>query len=144
MTATNEAIFWPMIAQAILTAIVTWRMYARRVAEIRARRIHPQRLATRQQASGELDDVAAADNYQNLFEAPVLFFVVCLAFAVTDTVGYLQLVLAWAYVALRAVHSYIHLTRNKVMRRFLIFLSSSVVLLLMWLLFAVTLALRAV
>ena len=139
----SSAILWPLVAQAGLTAAVTWRMYRHRVAEIRKRRVHPQKLATRADAGALLEDTAAADNYQNLFEAPVLFFVVCLASAVTGTVSSLQIGLAWLYVLLRAAHSYIHLTYNRVMHRFVAFLASGIVLAALWGLFAYSLAVAA-
>ena len=105
----RNAIFWPLIAQVLLVAVVAGRMYAVRVAEMRARRIRPQAVATSRTAAEALQNVAAADNFRNLFEVPVLFFAVCCALAITDTVTALQLVLAWSYVGLRAIHSFIHI-----------------------------------
>ena len=43
------------------------------------------------------------------------------------------------YVVLRGAHTYVHLTSNKVIRRFQLFFASSIVLYAMWLLFAVRL-----
>jgi hypothetical protein len=40
--------------------------------------------------------------------------------------------LAWAYVALRIVHSAIHLTYNKVLHRLGVFALSNVVLVALW------------
>ena len=80
-----------------------------------------------------------APGHRNLFEAPVLFFAVCGALAITDTVTPLQLGLAWAYVGLRTVHSIIHVTYNRVIHRFLAYVASLVILFLMWALFGVAL-----
>jgi len=135
----RNAIFWPLIAQVVLVGSVMVRMYAARVAEMRARRISPQSIATSRTAVESLKDVAAADNFRNLFEAPVLFYVVCCALAITDTVTSLQLALAWTYVGLRAVHSFIHVTYNRVIHRFAAYLASTVCLFLMWGLFAYSL-----
>jgi hypothetical protein len=134
------AIFWPMIAHAGLTIVVTWWMYRRRVAEIRRRRVHPQTLTTRAATAAALEDTPAADNYQNLFEAPVLFYVVCLAIAITGTESLLQIGLAWLYVLLRSIHSYIHVTYNRVMHRFAAFAASGAVLVAMWTVFAYSLS----
>ena len=82
----RNAIFWPLIAQVLLVAVVATRMYVIRIGEMRARRIRPQAMATSRTAAEALQNVAAADNFRNLFEVPVLFFAVCLALAVTDTV----------------------------------------------------------
>lgn len=38
----RNAIFWPLIAQVVLTALVAVRLYVTRIAEMRIRRIHPQ------------------------------------------------------------------------------------------------------
>jgi hypothetical protein len=132
----RNAIFWPLIAQVVLVAVVAGRMYATRVAEMRARRISPQSVATSRTAAEALQNVAAADNFRNLFEVPVLFFAVCGALAITDTVTPLQLVLAWLYVGLRAVHSFIHVTYNRVMHRFSVYVASTICVFVMWGLFA--------
>jgi len=131
----RNAIFWPVIAQVLLVLAVAVRMYLVRIGEMRARRIRPQSIATSQTAAEALHDVAAADNFRNLFETPVLFFALCGALAITDTVTPLQLGLAWTYVGSRAVHSFIHVTYNRVIHRFAAYLASLVCLFIMWGLF---------
>ena len=131
----RNAIFWPLVAQVLLVAVVSIRLFASRVGELKSRRIHPQSIATSQTAT-VLKDIAAADNFRNLFEAPVLFFAVCIALAVTDTVTQAQIVLAWVYVGLRTAHSFIHVTYNRVMHRFAVYAASLLCLFLMWGLFA--------
>jgi hypothetical protein len=79
--AMTHAIFWPMVAQVGLVALVWVRMYATRLAEMKARRIAPQAVATSTQAAAAFQNVAAADNLRNRFEVPVLFFAVSLAAA---------------------------------------------------------------
>lgn len=68
----------------------------------------------------------------NLHEAPVLFYAITIIAYVTDTVSTLILGLAWAYIALRYVHSYIHLTTNTVLHRFRVFATSQIVLMVLW------------
>jgi hypothetical protein len=79
-------------------------------------------------------------NLMNLLELPVLFYVGCLAFYVTGAVDTSAVVLAWAYVALRAAHSVIHLTYNNVFHRLAAFAASNAVLLALWIRFAFALA----
>jgi hypothetical protein len=135
----RNAIFWPMIAQAGLTAAAWVWMYVVRLGEMHRRRIDPQSLADSRMAAA-LEDVTPADNLRNLFEMPVLFFAVCLALAITDLATTAQLALAWLYVGLRAVHSLIHVTYNRVMHRFMVHVASTLVVFAMWGLFAVSLA----
>lgn len=62
-----------------------------------------------------------AHNYNHLMEQPTLFYAVCLVIAVTGTGNGLNAWIAWAYVALRIVHSLWQATVNKVSIRFLLF-----------------------
>jgi hypothetical protein len=71
-------------------------------------------------------------NFMNLLEAPVLFYVVCLVFQVSGLALAAFVPLAWTYVALRILHSLIHLTYNRVRHRMLAFAASNVVLVIMW------------
>jgi hypothetical protein len=71
-------------------------------------------------------------NLMNLLELPVLFYVACLTLYVTRTVDQTSLYLAWLYVALRAAHSLVHLTYNKVFHRLGVYAASNVVLLMIW------------
>ncbi|MGH8402087.1 MAG: MAPEG family protein, partial [Gammaproteobacteria bacterium] len=57
----------------------------------------------------------------------------------THTVSETLSVLAWIYVALRIVHSLIHVTYNKIIHRFSVYATSSFLLLAMWIIFAVKL-----
>ena len=76
-------------------------------------------------------------NYMNLLELPMLFYVGSLMFFVTGKVDAVVLGVAWLYVALRIVHSIIHLTYNNVRHRLIPFAASNVVLVVYWVLFFV-------
>ncbi len=68
----------------------------------------------------------------NLFEAPLLFYVISLTAFVTGQSGNWLPGLAWIYVALRFFHSYVHLTSNVVLTRFRIFVASMLTLSTLW------------
>jgi hypothetical protein len=135
----QSAILQPMIALVLLTAVVWVRLYVERLGEMRARRIDPQSISTSSARNATLTRTAGADNFKNLLEMPVLFYALCLALLAAGEVsaGFLQA--AWAYVALRTVHSVIHLTYNRVVHRFLAYAASSLVLFGAWIAFAVQL-----
>ncbi len=123
----------PLLAQVALTFIVMLIMYRKRVAEMKTKRIHPQRTKTRSMAHGVLtDSETAADNYSNLFESPVLFYTAILLTLILMVQDSILVILAWTYVTSRYVHSFIHITYNKVMHRFSVFIFSSFVLLAFW------------
>jgi len=123
----------PLLAQVALTFIVMLTMYRKRVAEMKSKRIHPQRTKTRSSAHGVLPaSETAADNYSNLFESPVLFYTAILLTLILMVQDPILVVLAWAYVTSRYIHSFIHITYNRVMHRFSVFIFSSFVLLAIW------------
>jgi len=128
----STQIFLPCVALVILTAIVWVRLYVERISEMRSRRIKPQSIATSIESSHALQHVKASDNFSNLFEVPVLFYTLCLSLAVTQTVTPWFVYGAWAFVALRAAHSFINLTYNHVMHRFYAYAASTILLFIMW------------
>lgn len=132
MTAGPFAILWPAFALVALTFAVAIRMFVTRVGEMRRLRIHPQKVAVSAQAAQHFVDTRAADNFRNLFEMPVLFYVALLiAFATSSANGAL-LALAWLYVVCRVAHSVVHCDYNRVVHRFYAFASSCIVLLALW------------
>ncbi len=72
-----------------------------------------------------------ADNYNHLMEQPTLFYAVALTLALLEQGDGLNLWLAWAYVALRVVHSLIQALGNVIPVRFLVFMAASVVLVIL-------------
>ena len=127
-----NAIFVPALAMVALTIAVWLRMYAARIGEMKRERIHPQAVATSTQMAARLTDTRAADNFRNLFELPVLFYMALVVAALTSQVNGITLALAWGFVALRAVHSVIHCGYNKVMHRFHAYLFGCLVLWALW------------
>lgn len=123
----------PLLAQVALSFIVMISMYRTRVAEIKSKHIHPQKLDTRSHSKEFLKESApAADNYSNLFELPVLFYTAILLTLILMVQDSILVILAWAFVISRYLHSFVHITYNKVMHRFTVFLFSSFVLLAFW------------
>ena len=128
----DARIFAPAFAMVALTFVVWLRLFFVRVAQMRRERIHPQAVATSAQAAQRLTDSRASDNFRNLFELPVLFYAALFVAALAGLVTPVSLALAWAFVALRIVHSAIHCSYNKVMHRFCAYLASGVALFALW------------
>jgi hypothetical protein len=128
----TDPIWAPCAAMVGLTALVWLKLYADRLGEMRERRIDARALSTARAAAGELERTQAADNFRNLFEVPVLFYLLCVALVLNggSTPGFVAA--AWGYVGLRALHSLIHVTYNRVMHRFLAYAASTLLLFGMW------------
>ena len=123
----------PLLAQVLLTFIVMYIMGRKRVNEIKKMKIHPQRTDVRSHAREVFkESESAADNYHNQLETPILFYVVILLTLMLMVQDYVIVVLAWVFVGLRYIHSFIHLTYNRVLHRFSVFVFSSLVLFALW------------
>ena len=125
----------PMGALALLTFLVLGFIPARRFRAAFARQVTADDFKF-----GESDAVPGHVRipnraYMNLLEVPVLFYVAGLMFYVAQRVDQTVLAVAWTYVALRAIHSVIHLSYNNVFHRLTAFALSNFVLMAFWLLF---------
>ncbi len=119
-------------ALAVLTVLVGIRMLSTRLGEMRSRKIHPQKVSLSAERAQQFEDTRAADNYNHLFELPVLFYAVCAIAIATQNIPVWFPILAWLFVASRYVHSLIQCTYNKVMHRFRVFLIGFLLVLVMW------------
>src|SRR5687768_16538740 len=127
-----NANFLPAVAMVALTVVVWLRMYVTRIGQMKRERIHPQSVATSAQATAKLSDSRAADNFRNLFELPVLFYLAVVVAVQAGLVTTMVLALAWSFVALRIAHSWIQCTYNKVMHRFYVYCAGASALWVLW------------
>ena len=63
----------------------------------------------------------ASDNYNHLFEQPVAFYAVTLSIVLINDFDNLIVQLAWAYVLIRIIHSFVQIIVNIIALRFLLF-----------------------
>lgn len=127
-----DPVWLPCATLVGVTALVWFKLYADRLGEMRAKRIDPQALSSVRAAAGRLEKTQAADNFRNLFEVPVLFYLLCVAIALNGGSTPGLVAAAWTYVGLRALHSLIHVTYNRVTHRFLAYVASTLLLFGMW------------
>jgi hypothetical protein len=128
----GDAVFLPVLALVALTFAVWCRMFALRIGQMRRERIHPQAVDTSAKATARLTDSRAADNFRNLFELPVLFYVAALFAQSGGHATPVFVALAWLFVLLRIAHSAIQCTYNRVMHRFYVYAAGAVALAALW------------
>jgi hypothetical protein len=134
----STAIFWPVLAQVLLTYVVYATVSARRVSAIKA---GTAKVSDFRVPSIEPEPSAtAARNLSNQFELPVLFFAASLSLFVTGAAGMAAVVAAWAFVLARAAHAWVHLTSNRIRFRRPLFIASLIVNFVQWLLLAIHIA----
>jgi hypothetical protein len=133
-------ILFPTIALALWTLCVLLLIPYQRIKAGRARQVTADDFKYGESERVPPEVSIPNRNMMNLLELPLLFYVACLAFVVSATADALALKLAWTYVALRMVHSLIHLSYNKVYHRLAVFALSNFVLVGLWLRLAWTLS----
>ena len=128
---------------ALLSLLVTVLMYKTRIAGMKKYKIKPQRCQDKNVLEQELpkEIMRVAHNYNHLFEQPTLFYAVVIVIALMGHVDLVHVICAWAYAALRVIHSAIQITIDFIMARFLVFVLSWFALGIMivretWLLFS--------
>lgn len=123
-------IFMPVLAMMLLTMLVWITLLYRRLSTAMSNGIAADRLNTPEKVKELLPEKAMAPAYNlaNLFELPVLFYVLSVYLSISNLVDSLFITCAWAFFALRLAHSLIHCSYNKVMHRFAAYLLSSALL----------------
>ncbi len=136
----QHAILLPPTALALLTGLVFIQLYRDRIAEI-ARPPHSSATTGDRQADARHDAERGGLRPlpQSVRSAGAVLCAVRLSRRSPSSRTVLLLACAWGYVVLRAAHTYVHLTSNVVIRRFQLFFASSIVLYVMWVMFALRL-----
>ncbi|WP_300974711.1 MAPEG family protein [Sphingomonas sp. LHG3406-1] len=130
-----------MIATALLgpiVALVAWSLLVLfYLAFVRFRgikragiKVDPSRGGRGQDLEGVLDPKCnwPAHNYAHLMEQPTLFYAIVLTLALMQFDHPVNVMMAWAYAALRIVHSIVQIFFNDLRIRFPLFLVSTLVL----------------
>ena len=122
------SILLPVLTLAFWTSIIFAIMAPDRFYFLRMK--HPQTAAHTKNLKGLLPPWTerVADNYNHLFEQPVVFYAIALSIAVINNIEPLMIQLAWVYVALRVLHSIVQITFNFVPLRFTLFVTSWLIL----------------
>ena len=137
------SLVYPMLAMVLLTVAVLVLLFRSRVRMVREG-LAPVSYFRTFQGSVETPEYSLKPNrhFVNLFEAPTLFYAGCLAAMVTGVTGTWVVALAWAYVAMRYLHAFIHLGGNRVRYRMRAYFVGWICLLALWITVAVGVATR--
>lgn len=118
----------PVIALVAWSMVMWVWMYATRIPAMIAAKMKPDPNAPRGEQMSTLPARVRwkADNYNHLMEQPTVFYALVLSMALLGVQTQASLMLAWAYVVLRIVHSLVQALLNKIEVRFLLFVLSNV------------------
>lgn len=127
----NSNLIYPLFAMFVLTLLVTSRMFVTRIRALKSGAVKLSYFKIYNQEAGPSDMEQASRHFTNLFEVPVLFYVVTIV-GILYSEGLVFTVLAWLYVLARLIHAYIHLGSNNVRHRMIPFGLGWLILIAMW------------
>ncbi len=131
-TVRNLDILYPLFALAAWTFLVLLLIPLVRIRSARRREIAADDFKYGESPAVPPRVSIPNRNYMNLLELPMLFYVVCVLLYITAGASFPAVCVAWAYVALRVLHSIIHLSYNRVIHRLGVFALSNAALVWLW------------
>jgi hypothetical protein len=131
------AIFWPMVGHALLVFLIYGLLGVRRkeavtsgsakISQFRENQVEPTQ------------SLFVKNALANQFELPVLFHIVCLALFLTGAVSTFVVIIAWLFCLSRYVHTFIHVTSNRIRFRQPAFIVGFVAVFVLWVMLALQL-----
>jgi hypothetical protein len=132
---TISAILLPVFVQvALMLALLVW-MGRSRIGTIREGQVSVGDVALGQK-TWPTRTQQISNAYGNQFELPTLFFVLVAFALITRKADLLFVVMSWMFVVTRIFHAGVYVTSNRVQHRFTVFLIGAIILILMWIIFA--------
>jgi hypothetical protein len=124
MNPQEDMLLLPVITLALWTIFMSLWMFATRIPAITNANLGPEAGKHTADMKNALPSKVRAigDNFSNLFEMPVIFYVIAGVIFLGGHVDMMAVYLAWGFVGFRILHSLIQSTYNNVMHRFGVYL----------------------
>ena len=133
---TIQAILLPLFVEVALTFGLMLGMMFYRTSSIRRGETRLSAVAMRE-PNWPQRPTQFAYAFGNQFELPVLFYVLTILEIMTRHADLIFVLLAWIFVALRVMQAITHVTDNNVARRGAFYGVGAIILLVMWVIFAI-------
>jgi hypothetical protein len=129
----HSSLLAPVIALVLWSLVMCAWLYATRLPAMKRACIPlDPKMSTRDLQAQLPPEVRwKAENYNHLMEQPTLFYALAISLVLLNAGDAVNIGLAWAYVALRVIHSFVHATINIIALRFLVFITATLVLAVM-------------
>ena len=125
-------ILYPMFAMVMLTVVIAMRMLQLRFRAVIQDNLNPGYFKLNRGGKPPEYMTQVEQHYINLFESPVLFYVIVVLAYVVQFVDVISLCLAWGFVVARVGHAYVHTGQNRILQRRNVFLLSIALLVTLW------------
>ncbi len=128
-------IYHPLFAMVLLTLLVVLRPLYYNISAVFRKEVHIKHFKL-------FDDgipsklQAASQHYKNMFEMPILFYVLCVLLIMNNNATSVDILFAWGFVIFRILHSISRIPNKDVHLRFSLFAGSFIMLVGGWIHFA--------
>lgn len=129
----EKFILLPVFVQVLLTSVVMILMGRRRIAAAKNKEITLSAFRTMNLTGANEQVIATSRNFDNQFQMPMLYLFSVLFTLQLGLADMLYVALGAAFVALRVLHTVVHIGTNHVRTRFNVFLLGCAVLWAIWL-----------
>jgi len=140
---TVQAILLPVFAQAALIFVLALWMLRERAGALRRGEVRVGDIVLGQPA-WPARATQVSNSFHNQLQLPVLFFVLVILAMLTKKADLPFVVISWLFVATRILHVAVHTGSNRMGPRFGTYAAGFVLLLAMWVIFAVRILLAGV
>ncbi len=128
-------IVYPLIGLVVLTLLVTIRLLYFAINSILTGKVHIKQFRI---YDGEFPTnfQSARQHYKNMFEMPILFYILCILLIINNNYTQFDVIVAWGFVLFRVLHSLARLPNRDVNLRFGLFTGSFIMLVIGWINFS--------
>jgi len=128
----QSLILYPIAAQLVLILIAAVLTVTRRRRGAMLGEIKVSRFKTMDLEGIDPKYVTPGNCFNNQFQLPMVFILFILFALQLNLVDGFFVIAAWAFIVLRYLHAYIHLTYNHVLHRLGAFMAGAIVLYICW------------
>ncbi len=128
----SDPILYPVFAMVTFTFIFMFTVFIWRVRSVKTGKVRARYYKLMQGSDAPDHIVASMRHFSNLFETPVLFYVVSVIILVQKIELAVLPILGWIYFLARVIHAYIHVSYNNILHRLSVFWFGTLILLTMW------------
>ena len=125
----------PLIGMVVLTLLVAIRLLYFNTWAVLSGEVHIKHFRLLD-AGITLKLQSVAQHYKNMFEMPILFYILCILLIINNNYSQFDVILAWGFVFFRVLHSLARIPNRDVNLRFGLFAGSFIMLVIGWINFS--------
>ena len=128
-------IYYPLFTMVLLTLLVAHRLLYFKTWTVLSCEVHIKQFRL-------FDDgippklQSVAQHYKNMFEMPILFYILCILLIINNNYTQFDVIIAWGFVLFRVLHSLARIPNRDVNLRFGLFAGSFIMLVIGWINFS--------